>query len=1114
MWHRSLHSSARSTLKHSNIYPTITQLLTPTASCFHNTRSFQSATPKVAKTHTSLFFPTLTPLHNPCRPSRNLDVLAPKSNGRLDFEQAISNIQPVNLDPVPSLISTPGVARWVLALDDDAPLSHTERAMLCRRASRRVKTLVRRQQTSDAIAFHDRIARICSRPTTDGAPGASSRQLTTSLIHALLWSYRRFKAAQIAETALMGTSTSILDGHSIRPIFPGMRLSWKTTENIMIGLCPPPANGGSNPPWKILLQPVRQSEPEWLEQVRGLNYRAHRELRDERKEDKGFDQLTAQHEAFLRDQMGNPKLPCDRVGKLPGHTRRAILFLHVLRHSRQRRTGKMFEALVDACLLQGEIVVGTLLFVLLVRDWQARRILQQAQPESGGDGGPPDPSLGITQDIRSRPHPRIMAGSLSLVTRDQPVLGTSKLSRAVDTSSTNRISATKHPRGAWEGRPPDRSPEFLPSSHPFVDLEKAHRFGLDINIHASEDCHALLPTPNPHAAASRYILSSLIHTISNSMPHRQGPPNQPLRIIAPPPKVDNPRRRHPPASIALQSLSRLMGLTEGGALDPVPAILIRAIVEAHEDPRFKSVRRVVWDRPEVKELHAFHKYPPEISGDADDAPRALINMDELTRRTIAAIIDRLPAPGAPGPAPEKDVVVTLVRAACVVLRSPATAKRVARLAPPEDPDVLAALIQSALHINRVHRVEGILGFIRSRYEAHMDDEHQPFDPRVLLLVYGLRNWVAEEQSTFDIHIRLRKMLADPAERVKIIPPGESRLLIAIMQYLLSIHKPLIIGYNLDHLLPIARITGKPLGETALDALSAQGPEFYDILVKSLVSFRPSPVPSSFAERVLGLARMAERRSWELEMRRIYELYRRRSRKDVDAETDGLGPVSWTIHPSTYSTMMQIYGLDQERGKQQIQVRDVFPLDPKYTRRDNRELGIASPTQRRALRKAAQQPYHASVAEISWNRSIALHDDMMRRCSSAPWLEQTLVEMWKQCEIRDGKVHPSRMRRVHHQRWSSYRHPKRTVLTQANQEYFYRAGRLWARDVFNAPGTYSVVPGEVRRWEDLCTEVPTAIGEGESDQIGRLIKDAWRAGYRVRRVPRPREREVPTSQCSH
>ncbi|KAF8596522.1 hypothetical protein BDV93DRAFT_528014 [Ceratobasidium sp. AG-I] len=50
----------------------------------------------------------------------------------------------------------------------------------------------------------------------------------------------------------------------------------------------------------------------------------------------------------------------------------------------------MYDAAIRACLLQGEILTGSLLFVLLVRDWQNRHRHIEAPPE-------PDPPPGSTQ---------------------------------------------------------------------------------------------------------------------------------------------------------------------------------------------------------------------------------------------------------------------------------------------------------------------------------------------------------------------------------------------------------------------------------------------------------------------------------------------------------------------------------------------------------------------------------------------------------------------------------------------------------------------------------------------------------------------------------------------
>ncbi|KAJ1308297.1 hypothetical protein OPQ81_004011 [Rhizoctonia solani] len=64
----------------------------------------------------------------------------------------------------------------------------------------------------------------------------------------------------------------------------------------------------------------------------------------------------------------------------------ALTVLAAARRSKhQQRTTHMYDAAIRACLLQGEILTGSLLFVLLVRDWQNRHRDPPAEPR------PPDP---------------------------------------------------------------------------------------------------------------------------------------------------------------------------------------------------------------------------------------------------------------------------------------------------------------------------------------------------------------------------------------------------------------------------------------------------------------------------------------------------------------------------------------------------------------------------------------------------------------------------------------------------------------------------------------------------------------------------------------------------
>ena len=55
-------------------------------------------------------------------------------------------------------------------------------------------------------------------------------------------------------------------------------------------------------------------------------------------------------------------------------TKFAIDLLMVARRSRQRRSKKMFKILMTLCIVNGEIIVASLLFGILLRDWQAREL--------------------------------------------------------------------------------------------------------------------------------------------------------------------------------------------------------------------------------------------------------------------------------------------------------------------------------------------------------------------------------------------------------------------------------------------------------------------------------------------------------------------------------------------------------------------------------------------------------------------------------------------------------------------------------------------------------------------------------------------------------------------
>ena len=65
-------------------------------------------------------------------------------------------------------------------------------------------------------------------------------------------------------------------------------------------------------------------------------------------------------------------------------TKFAIDLLMVARRTRQRRSKNMFRILIALCIVNGEIIAASLLFGILIRDWQARNPTGSLVPEKGG----------------------------------------------------------------------------------------------------------------------------------------------------------------------------------------------------------------------------------------------------------------------------------------------------------------------------------------------------------------------------------------------------------------------------------------------------------------------------------------------------------------------------------------------------------------------------------------------------------------------------------------------------------------------------------------------------------------------------------------------------------
>ncbi|KAJ2927999.1 hypothetical protein H1R20_g9086, partial [Candolleomyces eurysporus] len=75
----------------------------------------------------------------------------------------------------------------------------------------------------------------------------------------------------------------------------------------------------------------------------------------------------------------------------------ALRLLNVARQSRQRRTRGMFKTLIALCIINGEIIMASLIFGLMVKDWNAR-VLELAGTQ---EDPPPRPESNDPKDVVS-----------------------------------------------------------------------------------------------------------------------------------------------------------------------------------------------------------------------------------------------------------------------------------------------------------------------------------------------------------------------------------------------------------------------------------------------------------------------------------------------------------------------------------------------------------------------------------------------------------------------------------------------------------------------------------------------------------------------------------------
>ena len=158
------------------------------------------------------------------------------------------------------------------------------------------------------------------------------------------------------------------------------------------------------------------------------------------------------------------------------HTRVAVHLLEEARRRRQERTQQMYDIVINACLIQGEIIVASLLFIILIKDWQLRRALKN-QNANNPPSEPPQP----LPTYRLRPTMQLNFSLLeridnTLTTRKDPqdplfqnaIQALANLAFAVDTGQFPKESMARLIKALYS----------VPSSHTTVQI------GSPPNVHA------------------------------------------------------------------------------------------------------------------------------------------------------------------------------------------------------------------------------------------------------------------------------------------------------------------------------------------------------------------------------------------------------------------------------------------------------------------------------------------------------------------------------------------------------------------------------------------------------------------------------------------------------
>lgn len=193
--------------------------------------------------------------------------------------------------------------------------------------------------------------------TADGRDASTTRLrvATTTLVHGLIRRGDIATASDIVADALQGRVPRAAQSSSVLPLSRRVRFRTPTLQSTLSSLC---HNQG-------------QSHSTYLQD--------HRDLRHWR------DVVQAQV-ALVSPKYLPSQTP--EAARSYEYAQRSIALLNAFRHHRYRRTETMYEKVINTCIIHGEIITATLLFVLLVKDWQVKQAVQAAISSSAPTSSP------------------------------------------------------------------------------------------------------------------------------------------------------------------------------------------------------------------------------------------------------------------------------------------------------------------------------------------------------------------------------------------------------------------------------------------------------------------------------------------------------------------------------------------------------------------------------------------------------------------------------------------------------------------------------------------------------------------------------------------------------